>query len=110
MKSNKWKTFLTLLFFAAAIAFFNRISRMILVTYPLMDFHFLTMKVYMPLEEIKAIRYNVTIWATSRVLAIDTLWNLFLLYLVPHLMRIFARDFSIISTLKLHKFFKDGKK
>tara|TARA_R110000850_G_scaffold146533_3_gene268671 strand:- start:607 stop:858 length:252 start_codon:yes stop_codon:yes gene_type:complete len=79
---------------------------MYLVTAPLWEFHLVTLKMYVPIAEIAAIKHSVMIWATSRVVLIDTLHNLALLYIAPYVLRFFAKQFAIKESTKLHKFFK----
>lgn len=106
MTKKRINTFLILLIISLAIAGFNRIVRMYLVTAPLWEFHLVTLKMYVPIEEIAAIKHSIVVWATSRVILIDTLHNLALLYLAPYVLRFFAKPFAIKESAKLHKFFK----
>ena len=106
MTKRKINTLLILLIISLVLAGLNRAARMILVTYPLWDFHLFTLKMYVPTEEIAAIKNSIMLWATSRVILIDTLHNLVLLYLSPYVLRFFAKQFATKESAKLHKFFK----
>tara|TARA_R110000796_G_scaffold10941_5_gene36664 strand:+ start:1333 stop:1665 length:333 start_codon:yes stop_codon:yes gene_type:complete len=106
MTKKRINTFLILLIISLVLAGFNRVVRMILVTYPLWEFHLVTLKFYVPIEEIAAIKHSIMVWATSRVILIDTLHNLALLYLAPYILRFFAKPFAIKESAKLYKFFK----
>ena len=110
LKKDKWKTFLILLGFSIIIAFSNRLARMVIVTYPLWEFHLATFSLYMSMEEIAAIKNSILVWATSRVILVDTLFNMFYLYTTPFVLRVFAKKFSIKGSLKLHNFFKGDYK
>ena len=103
---SKLSIFIILLIVSLALAGFNRVVRMFLVTAPLWDFHLATLQLYMPKVEIASIKYSIQVWATSRVILIDTLHNLALLYITPYLLRFFAKRFAIKQSARLHRFFK----
>tara|TARA_R110001632_G_scaffold155400_1_gene273591 strand:+ start:1131 stop:1463 length:333 start_codon:yes stop_codon:yes gene_type:complete len=106
MKKRGINTFLILLAISLILAGFNRVVRMLLVTAPLWEFHLVTLKLYLPIKEIEAIKHSIMVWATSRVVLIDTLHNLALLYLAPYVLRFFAKPFAIKESARLHKFLK----
>ena len=103
---TKINTFLILLIISVTIAVFNRYARMILTTYPLWELHLITFKMYMPTEAITDLRYSILVWATWRVILIDTLFNLTALYSAPYILRVFTKQFAILQTEKLLKFLK----
>tara|TARA_R110000822_G_scaffold3749_1_gene16169 strand:- start:2692 stop:3027 length:336 start_codon:yes stop_codon:yes gene_type:complete len=104
--SNRQKTFLILLMLSVSLAALNRYGRMILVTFPLWQFHLETLAVYVPAEEIAAIKKSILWGATFRVILIDTLFNLAALYIAPNILRIFTKQFAIEASLKFHKWVK----
>tara|TARA_R110002073_G_scaffold7652_1_gene43337 strand:- start:2776 stop:3105 length:330 start_codon:yes stop_codon:yes gene_type:complete len=106
MTNKRINTFLILLLISLILAGFNRVVRMALVTAPLWEFHLVTLKMYIPSSEIASIKYSIQVWATSRVILIDTLHNLALLYIAPYALRILAKKFSIRESENLSKFFK----
>ena len=99
-------TFLILFIISLTLSGFNRVARMMLVTSPLWDFHLVTLKIYLPIKEIEEIKHSIMVWATSRVILLDTLHNLALLYMTPYLLRFFAKPFAIKESARLHKFLK----
>lgn len=88
------------------LAIINRYARMILVTYPMIVSHLPILQQYLPVEALASIKKDILIYATLKVIAIDTTINLVLLYSYIYLLRIFAKPSSIITSLKLYKFFK----
>lgn len=106
MNKHNIHTFIIILLLSFILAMVGRYARMILVTYPMMISYFPILENYLPSEALTNMRIDILVYATIKVVAIDTIINSVLLYSYIYLLRIFAKPSSIISSLKLYKFFK----
>lgn len=106
MNRHNINTFIIILVLSFILAIVGRYARMILVTYPMMSVHFPILHQYLPVEALTSIKTDILYYATAKVIAIDTFTKVVLLYSSIYLLRIFAKSSSIVSSLKLYKFFK----
>jgi len=103
---GQWQIFKLLLIISFLLAIMGRYARMILVTSPLMEEYIVLLGFYAPDSLLEEIKIAIFVLATVKVIIIDTLMNLFLLYSCPYFLRIFAKPLAISVFLRLYKFIK----
>ncbi len=103
---SQWQTFKLMLIISFLLAIVGRYARMILITAPLMEEYVLRLGFYAPESLLEEIKIAIFVLATVKVIVIDTIINLFLLYSCPYFLRMFAKPLATSLFLKLYKFIK----